>query len=87
MMPDGRFAETRVHVHRLSPLTARVLGVAVLVAVVAAAGAIALFALWLAMTLIPIAIGAGVIAYGVYRFQLWRAGGRSLGGQRHIYRP
>jgi hypothetical protein len=46
--------------------------IAVLVAVLTAAGALAALTLWLALTLIPIAIGAAVIAYLMIRFRLWR---------------
>jgi hypothetical protein len=85
--PDGRF----VHPARQpSPLGGQVFGIAVLVAVLAGAAAIALLALWLALTLIPIAIGAALIAYGVFRYRLWRARrapGGLFGRQRDVFRP
>jgi hypothetical protein len=42
-------------------------------------------ALWLAMTLIPIAIGAGLVAYGVIRYRMWKAG-VSFRGQGSVHR-
>jgi len=46
----------------------------------------AMLALWFALALIPIALGAGLIAWGALRFQMWRAG-KSFGGQRNVFRP
>lgn len=77
MTPDGQFIDSRPAAP-LPPAGARVLGIALIIAVLAGALAIALLALWVAVQLIPIAIGAGLIAYGAFRFQAWRAG-RSLG--------
>ncbi len=81
MTPDGQFRDGP----RL-PLSTRVLGIAILVAVVAGAVAIAALALYVALALIPVALGAAAVAYGLYRFRLWRAG-RSVGGHRDLYRP
>jgi hypothetical protein len=82
MTPDGQF--TQAPTPMPSPLAARVIGLAVLVAVLAGALAVALLALWLALQLIPIAIGAGLIAYGAFRFQLWRARQSSLTRQSSL---
>ena len=41
---------------------------------------VAALALWFALALIPLAIGAAIIAYLAFRFQLWRSG-VSLGGR------
>jgi hypothetical protein len=41
----------------------------------ATAGAVALLALWFALAMIPIALGAGLIAYAAMRFQRWRGQG------------
>jgi hypothetical protein len=67
-------------------LVPRIMLWAIVVAVLAGALAIAAFALWLAMLVLPIAAGAAVIAYGLFRFQSWRAG-KSLGGKRDLWRP
>jgi len=69
LTPDGRFREP-VH----PPWAARVAAWALVVALIAGGLAVAAVAFWLALTLIPIAIVAGLIAYGAFRFQLWRTG-------------
>ena len=81
MTRDGEFID--VHTPGVAPMPARVMGFAVLAAVVAGAVGIALLALWLALTLIPIAIAGAAIAYGVFRVQLWWARRRSFGGNRN----
>lgn len=65
MTPDGRF--------RLPPrptLTGRIGRTALLVAVVSGALATALLALWFALALIPIAIGAAVVAWVAFRLRV-----------------
>lgn len=82
MTPEGEFVRPpRV------PLTTRLLGIAVLVAVVAGGIALASLALWIALTLIPVALVAGLVAYAVLRWQSWRARRNSVGGQRDVFRP
>jgi hypothetical protein len=73
MTLDGRFRDPPS-----VPLTAQIGRAAIVVAVLAGMGAVALLALWAALALIPIALGAGLIAWGAIRFQQWR-GGRPLG--------
>ena len=68
------------------PIQSRIMLWAIVVAVLAGAFTIAAAALWLAMVLLPIAVGAGAVAYGLYRFQAWRAGA-SISGQRNLWRP
>ena len=68
MTVDGRFRAAPK-----PPLSAKVLAIALLVAGGAAALAFAALALWLALILIPVAIGAALVAYGVLRYRLWRA--------------
>jgi hypothetical protein len=85
MTPDGAFIDGRPGGG--PPLSTKIIAVAVLVAVLAGAIGIAALALWLALTLIPVAIAGALIAYGVFRVQLWSARRRSLGGQRHLFRP
>lgn len=55
------------------PFMTRVLGWALLVAVLAATVVMAAFALWVAVIFLPIAIGAALVAYLAWRYQLWRA--------------
>lgn len=52
------------------------LRVAILVAIVAAALAIAGLVLWFALLLIPVAIGAALVAWVLWRWQVWRRAGR-----------
>jgi hypothetical protein len=85
MTADGEFISVRQS--GALPFPTKVVVVSILVAVLAGAGAIALLALWLAMTLIPIAVGGALIAYGVLRVRLWWARRRSLGGQRNLSVP
>lgn len=67
------------------PLATRIAIVAIIVGVIAAGFAVAALAFWIAITLIPIALMAGLIAAVAIRFQMWRAR-RSFGGHRNIYR-
>ena len=55
---------------------------AVLAAVVLGGIALAALALWVALVLIPVALVAGLVGWGVLRFQVWRSGG-SFGGVRY----
>jgi len=68
------------------PVGSRVMIWAIIVTALAGTLAIAAFALWLLLMILPIIIGAGAIAYAIYRVQLWLAGG-SVRGQRNIWRP
>lgn len=60
----------------------KVLAGAIVIAVVAAGLAIAALALWFALILIPVALGAALVAYLAYRWRMWQARGRG-----DIYRP
>jgi membrane protein YdbS with pleckstrin-like domain len=62
------------------PLGTRVLVWAAVIAAIAMSCAVAVFALWLLAVLIPVALVAAVIAYGVFRYQMWRNGGSVPGG-------
>lgn len=82
MTPDGQF-----RVPRRTPITTRIIAGAVLLAVVATGVAFAAFALWLALTLIPVILAAILVAVGMMRFQLWRARRNASGLGRDIRRP
>ncbi|HLB97738.1 MAG TPA: hypothetical protein VJK90_08750 [Acetobacteraceae bacterium] len=69
MRPDGGFREPAK-----PPLAARIFFWAILVATITGAVVIAALALWVALALIPLAIGAAIVAYLAFRFQLWRSG-------------
>jgi hypothetical protein len=81
MRPDGSFREPDK-----PPLAARIFFWAVLVATAAGGIVVAALALWVALTLIPLAIGAAIIAYLAFRFQLWRTGGSLRGGRDRVGR-
>lgn len=82
MTPDGQFVGPRP-----TRWTGRVAAWAILVAAMAVAIAVGAFAFWVMLTLIPVAIIAGLVAWIALRFQLWRAGRRSVGGERGPFRP
>ncbi len=69
MTPDGQFRQPA-----RPPLSARVLAVALAVLAISAALAIGALALWLALILVPVALGAAAVAWLAWRYRLWRAG-------------
>ena len=76
MTPDGQFVEP-------PPETAseKLLRYGAIVAVLAGLAALSALALWVAFALIPVAVVAGLIAYGAFRWRLWRLG-RTTGDLR-----
>ena len=68
------------------PITSRILMWAVVIAIIAGGLSLAAFALWLALLILPVALGAGVIAWAMLRYRLWRAQ-RAVGAQRGVWRP
>jgi hypothetical protein len=68
------------------PLSSRILLGAIVVAAVAAALCLAAFALWIALLILPVAVGAAIVAWAMFRYRVWRAQ-RSAGGQRNLWRP
>jgi fatty acid desaturase len=69
LLPDGSFRQPR-----RPPVAARIFAWAL---------AVAAFALWIALILIPVVLVAGVIAWLAFRYQMWRVGTR---GQRGSWR-
>ncbi len=67
------------------PLLTRIFIWAAVIAVIAGGLALAAFALWLALLLVPVALIAGVIAWLAFRFQLWRAR-NTIGRSRDVWR-
>ena len=67
LLPDGSYRARR------PPIAARVFAWAVVIAVAAGALAVAAFALWFALILIPVVVAAALIAWLALRYQLWRA--------------
>ena len=82
MTPDGTFRSPPPP----APWVARLTRAAIIVAAMAGTLAVAALALWFAILLIPIALGAALIAYLGFRFQMWRAG-KSFASRADIYRP
>jgi fatty acid desaturase len=70
LLPDGSYRPRR------PPVAARIFAWAMVIAVVAAALALAAFALWFALILIPVVVVAGLIAWLAFRVQVWRAARR-----------
>jgi hypothetical protein len=71
---------------RRAPITSRILMWAIVVAVLAGAISLAALALWVALLILPVAVGAAVVAWGILRYRIWRAQ-RSMVGQRNVWRP
>lgn len=82
MTPDGRFARPAG-----APVLPRVIAIAVIVAVLAGAAAVASLLLSLALALLPIVAGAAAVAYGAFRWRVWRARRGSGCGDRDLFRP
>ena len=68
-----------------APFGSRILLWAIIIAVIGGALSLAAFALWLALIILPVVFAACVVAWGMYRFQVWRAS-KSVGGQRNLWR-
>ena len=71
------------------PVLNRILVWAVLIAVISGAIALAAIALWLALIILPVAVGAAIVAWAIYRYKAWRAGAsiRGMqGGSRDVWR-
>jgi hypothetical protein len=77
--PFGTFRYSAV----IAPGAMKLGGIAILVAVLAGTIAAAALALWLAMTLVPIAIVAGLIGWGALKVQRWQT---RRAGPMDIYR-
>jgi hypothetical protein len=68
MTPDGAFRDPP-----RAPLSGVIARAAILIAVLTGGVALLILALWFALALIPIAIGAALVAWAALRFQMWRA--------------
>ncbi|MBV8095193.1 MAG: hypothetical protein JOY71_05075 [Acetobacteraceae bacterium] len=81
MTPDGRFRRG------MRPPLAWQIGRTALLSAVGVGGFIvALLALGFALALVPVALGAGLVAWLAVRLQIWLAGAPA-GGPRHLRRP
>jgi membrane protein implicated in regulation of membrane protease activity len=68
------------------PISARIMVWAVVIALITGGVALAALALWVALIILPVALGAAVVAYALFRYRMWRAQ-RSVGGQQSVWRP
>ncbi len=69
MSPDGQFRDPAP-----APFAEKLFRTAVAVAVVGGMLAVAALALWFALFLIPVVFVAALVAYGLFRWRLWRSG-------------
>jgi hypothetical protein len=81
MTIDGEFVSPPA-----APVASRIFAWAVVIAVIAGALSVAAFALWIALLILPVAVGAAVVAWAMFRYRIWR-GRQAMGGQRNIWRP
>jgi hypothetical protein len=79
LLPDGSFRQPP-----RQPIAARIFAWALVIAAVAGALAVAAFALWIALILIPVVLVAGLIAWLAFRYQMWRVRTRA---ERGSWRP
>ena len=68
------------------PVSTRIMVWAIVVAVIAGGITIAALALWVAMLILPIAIGAALVGYVMFRYKMWRAG-QSGQDSRNVWAP
>ena len=77
MRPDGSFVDPpRV------PLSAKIFRIALVVAVLAVALAVAVLLIGFALFMIPVAIASALIAWGAFRYRMWKMG--NSGGGRGL---
>jgi membrane protein implicated in regulation of membrane protease activity len=69
-----------------APISSRIFMWAIVIAVLAGALSLAAFALWVALLILPVAVGAAVVAWAMFRYRVWRAQ-QAMSGQRNIWRP
>jgi hypothetical protein len=69
-----------------APISSRILMGAIVIAVLAGALSLAAFALWVALLILPVAFGAAVVAWAMFRYRVWRAQ-RGAGAGRTVWRP
>ena len=80
MTPEGAFRTPPP-----TPWATRILRYAIVVAVVAGGLAVAALALWFALMLIPVVLGAALVAYLAFRWRVWQAR-KAQGGRGDLWR-
>jgi hypothetical protein len=73
MTPDGDFVTPHQPTRPAGAWAVKLGLSAAIIAAVAGAVAVAALLLWVASIMIPVALLAGLVAYGAFRFQMWRA--------------
>ncbi len=68
------------------PLSSRILLWAIVVAIIAGALSLAALALWVALLILPVALGGAAVAWVMFRYRVWRAQ-QAVAGQRGVWRP
>jgi hypothetical protein len=90
MTPDGQFrrqpGRAGLPGQRGLPFMQRVFLGAVIVAAVAGGFALSALAFWLAMFLLPVALVAGLVAWGMLKMMSAARRSQSVGGQRDPFR-
>jgi hypothetical protein len=69
-----------------TPVSSHIMIWAVVIAVVTSAISIAAFALWIALTILPFALCAAAVGWGLLRYRMWQAQ-KQMGRQRQVWRP
>ena len=60
------------------PIGARIMLWAIVVMVLAVTALIVALTFWFVLLILPVVLGAALIAYLAFRYQMWRTGGRSF---------
>jgi membrane protein implicated in regulation of membrane protease activity len=68
------------------PISSRIMVWAIIIALITGGLALAALALWVALIILPVALGAAAVAYAMFRYRMWRAQ-RSVGSQQSLWRP
>ena len=82
MTLNGEFVSPPV-----APVSTRILFWAIVIAAVAGAASLAALALTLALSILPVALGAAAVAYLLFRYKMWRAGISIDPGRQDLRRP
>jgi uncharacterized membrane-anchored protein len=81
MTIDGEFV-----VPPKPPISSRILMTAIVIAIMAGALSLAAFALWIALIILPVAFAAGVVAWAMFRYRVWRAQ-QDISARPDVWRP
>jgi hypothetical protein len=66
------------------PISSRILLWAIVVALIAGGLSLAALALWVALLILPVALGAAAVAWVMFRYRVWRAQ-QAVAGQRDVW--